>query len=119
MSVLIVEDDPLMALMIRDIVRSLRHIVVGTARDEEQAVRKAEECHPDLIILDMSLESGTGLSALQRIMVKRSVSYFFITADPDCVRAALPAATVIHKPARISEITGEIQRISACLQDNT
>jgi DNA-binding response OmpR family regulator len=63
---LLVEDDPQVATRLR---RDLTEagFVVHEARGEREAVRRAEEIAPDVVILDLDLEDGAGISACRRI----------------------------------------------------
>src|SRR3990170_1832121 len=63
---LLVEDEPQLAAPLR------RHLtragfVVYEARGERDAVRRAEEIAPDVIILDLTLDEGSGTEACRRI----------------------------------------------------
>ena len=63
---LLVEDDPQVAARLR---RDLTQVgfVVYEARGEREAIRRAEEIAPDVVILDLELKDGGGASACRRI----------------------------------------------------
>jgi DNA-binding NarL/FixJ family response regulator len=66
--------------------------VVAEAGDGLEAVQKAKELQPDLILLDIGLPALNGLEAAKRIrQVDPSVKIIFLThiSDKDVVRAAL------------------------------
>jgi DNA-binding NarL/FixJ family response regulator len=42
--------------------------IIGEASDGLEAIRKAEELHPDLIVLDIGLPALNGIQAAQRIL---------------------------------------------------
>jgi len=69
---LLVEDDPQVATRLR---RDLTQggFVVHEARSEREAVRRAEEIAPDVVILDLDVEEGAGVSACRRIRELPSV----------------------------------------------
>ena len=63
---LLVEDDPQVAATLRsNLVRA--GFVVHEAQTERDAVRRVEEVAPDVVILDLALEGGTGAAACRRI----------------------------------------------------
>jgi CheY-like chemotaxis protein len=53
--VLIVEDEEAIALVIRATLKSLGYAVVGAVSSGEQAIEKAIELQPDLILMDILL----------------------------------------------------------------
>lgn len=82
--VLIIEDEPLIALQIEEIVRSLGHNVVGTAATHSQAVALFEAHRPGLVLADIQLADGSsGIDAVNEILAKFSVPVIFITAFPE------------------------------------
>jgi len=82
--VLIIEDEPLIALQIEDIVRSLGHNVVGIAATHSQAVALFDAHRPALVLADIQLADGSsGIDAVNEILEKFSVPVVFITAFPE------------------------------------
>lgn len=68
--------------------------VVGFAADGLEAVQKAEELLPDLILLDVGLPKANGIEAAKQIRArarKSAILFFSDSSDPDVVRAALNA----------------------------
>ena len=66
--------------------------VVGEAADGFEAVQKAEELHPDLILLDIGMPKLNGIEAAHRIsQLVPAVRILFISQDDDAdlVAAAL------------------------------
>jgi CheY-like chemotaxis protein len=57
-SVLIVEDEPLIAMMLEDFLESLGHDVVGTCESVEEAMEKVDLGGFDLAIIDVQLKEG-------------------------------------------------------------
>lgn len=69
-------------------------LVVAEAEDGLEAVQKAKELKPDLILLDIGLPNLDGLEAANRIrQVAPDAAIIFLTqnSDKDVVRAALSA----------------------------
>jgi len=82
--VLIIEDEPLIALQIEEIVRSLGHNVAGIAATHSQAVALFDAHRPNLILADIQLADGSsGIDAVNEILTKFSVPVIFITAFPE------------------------------------
>ena len=84
LNVLIIEDEPLIALQIEEIVTSLGHNPVGTAATHTQAVSLFDQYRPDLVLADIQLADGSsGIDAVNEILEKFTVPVIFITAFPE------------------------------------
>ena len=57
-SILIVEDEPLIAMMLEDFLESLGHDVVGTCESVEEAIARIDAGGFDLAIIDVQLKDG-------------------------------------------------------------
>ena len=83
-SVMIIEDEAIIALHIRSIVEGLGHTVTGVARTRNEAVALAERSRPELVLADISLADGSsGIDAVKDILGAMSVPVIFITAFPE------------------------------------
>ncbi|ADQ45311.1 response regulator receiver modulated CheB methylesterase [Caldicellulosiruptor kronotskyensis 2002] len=70
--VLVVDDSAFMRKKLTEILESDPEIeVIATARDGEDAIRKAEEYLPDVITLDINMPRMDGLTALRILMQKK------------------------------------------------
>jgi CheY-like chemotaxis protein len=83
-SVLIIEDEPLIAMQLEDLVTSLGHTVSGTAATRTQARDAVAEAMPGLVLADIQLADGSsGLDAVDDILSVGSMPVIFITAYPE------------------------------------
>jgi DNA-directed RNA polymerase specialized sigma24 family protein len=83
-SVLIVEDEILIAMELEDVVESLGHQTVGTARTHAEALALAKVKRPGLILADIQLADGSsGLDAVNDMLESFEVPVIFITAYPE------------------------------------
>ena len=99
--VLIIEDEPIIAMDIEELVANCGHRVVGVASTEAEAVAIAERTRPGLILADINLgHGGDGTSAVSRIMRSHYAPVIFVTAYPERLLTgeALEPAFVITKP---------------------
>jgi DNA-directed RNA polymerase specialized sigma24 family protein len=82
--VLIIEDEPMIALDLEGIVEGLGHDVIAVARTHADAVRAAQRETPGLVLADIQLADGSsGLDAVNQMLQAFSVPVIFITAYPD------------------------------------
>jgi CheY-like chemotaxis protein len=99
--VLIIEDEPIIALDIQELVERCGHSVVGIAATEAEAVAIAEAERPGLVLADINLGAGgDGASAVARILKHLTAPVIFVTAYPERLLTgeALEPAFVITKP---------------------
>lgn len=99
--VLIIEDEPVIAMDIEELVRSCGHRVVGVAATEAEAEAIAARSPPGLILADINLGAGgDGSNAVARIMLRHRVPVIFVTAYPERLLTGQEAepAYVITKP---------------------
>lgn len=82
--VLIIEDEPLIALDIETLVQELGHTVTGIARTHQEAVRLAFGNPPGIVLADIQLADGSsGVDAVNEILPSINVPVIFITAFPE------------------------------------
>ncbi|MFO1074623.1 MAG: response regulator [Geminicoccaceae bacterium] len=108
--VLVVEDEPAIALELRDMLLRLGHDVCGLAVDTAEAIGLASEHAPDLVLMDITLRRGDdGITAAAAIKAAMPVQVVFATAygyDP-AIRArmaATGASAVLVKPILLREL---------------
>jgi CheY-like chemotaxis protein len=82
--VMIIEDEPIIAMDLEALLESLGHRVTGIARTEQEALRLATAKPPSLILADIQLADGSsGIDAVNRILQNIAVPVIFITAFPE------------------------------------
>ena len=83
-SVLIIEDEPLIAMQLEGLVTALGHTVSGTAATRTQARAAVAEAMPGLVLADIQLADGSsGLDAVDDILGVGTMPVIFITAYPE------------------------------------
>ena len=82
--VLIIEDEPIIALDLENLVSELGHKVVAVAATKDDAVAKARSERPGLVLADINLgEGGSGIDAVSEILSSFDIPVIFITAYPE------------------------------------
>jgi DNA-directed RNA polymerase specialized sigma24 family protein/CheY-like chemotaxis protein len=82
--ILIIEDEPMIAMDLRSIVDELGHQVTAVARTHSDALAAAKREKPGLVLADIQLADGSsGLEAVNEMLKGFSVPVVFITAYPD------------------------------------
>ena len=104
-SILIVEDEPLIAMMLEDFLDSLGHRVVGTAETVAEAIARAEAGGFDVAIVDVHLRGGETVWPVADCLTDKGVPFVLATGghiDPPPARHA--RVPVLTKPYTIDAI---------------
>ncbi len=99
--ILVIEDEPIIALDLKRLVEACGHRVVGLAASEADALRQAEAKRPGLILADINLgRGGDGSVAVAKIQRDMTVPVIFVTAYPERLLTAegIEPAFIISKP---------------------
>lgn len=82
--VLIIEDEPLIAIDLESLVEGLGHTVTAVARTHREALDAVKSRKPGLILADIQLADGSsGLDAVNDLLADLDVPVIFITAYPE------------------------------------
>ena len=84
LTVMIVEDNLMLADLLEEILVSHGHRVCGIARTRSEAFALAKAERPELVLADISLADGSsGIDAVVDILARMDVPVIFITAFPE------------------------------------
>ena len=113
-SILIVEDEHIAALDLRELLESFGYRVMGIASSGENAVMMADAEVPDLILMDIHLSGViSGIEAAEKILSLHSVPIIYVTAyaDPGLVERAKKTRPYVYiiKPYDERGIRTEIE----------
>jgi CheY-like chemotaxis protein len=99
--VLIIEDEPVIAMDIAGIVESLGHEVIGVAGRQAEAVELARKHQPGLVLADVQLQDGdSGIVTVQEIMQSMDAPVIFVTGFPERLLTGdrVEPAFIVTKP---------------------
>jgi CheY-like chemotaxis protein len=108
--ILVVEDDFWIGTLLAEMLEEMGHDVISVEATEADAVAAAIRCKPDLMIVDVRLGDGSGVSAVEEILRARPVPYLFVSGDISMAQALSPGEVFILKPFREADITRAIER---------
>lgn len=117
--VLVVDDHPLFRNGISSLLGTVPDTeVIGTAADGDEAVGKALELRPDVVLMDLNLPTTPGLEATRRIVAAApevAVLVLTMLADDATVVAALRvgARGYVLKDAGQDEVLAAIRTVAA------
>lgn len=103
--ILIVEDEILIAEDLRLVLQRMGYQVVGTASSGVEAIGKADQLHPNLVLMDVRLQGAmNGIETARQIRKTANVPIIYVTAhaavlasleeDDGCIRLAKPFSPV-------------------------
>lgn len=113
-SLLIVEDEQIVALSLKIELESLGYEIVGIANSEDEALALFTEKNPDLVLMDINLESGgSGINAAKKINTIKNIPIIYVTAyaNDDIIESANSANPIgyIVKPYNLREVRAVIE----------
>jgi CheY-like chemotaxis protein len=83
-SVLIIEDEPVISMDLANIVEEMGHHVCATATTRREAVAAAQATKPGLVLADIQLaDNSSGIDAVNEILTQITAPVIFITAYPE------------------------------------
>ena len=108
--VLVVEDNAMIGILLAEMLEEMGHEVCAIESTEAGAVAAAIRCHPQLMIVDVGLGGGSGVTAVDEIFRTGAVPHVFISGDISRIKVLRPSAIALQKPFREPELVRAIQR---------
>ena len=82
--ILVVEDEHIVSMGIRIMLKNLGYAVTGIASSGEEAISMAESTRPDLVLMDIMLKGNlNGIEASKEIITRLDIPVLYLTACSD------------------------------------
>ncbi len=112
--ILVVEDEKIVARDIKNRLKSLGYTVPAIVSSGEEAIKKAEEIRPDLVLMDIVLKGKIdGIKAAKEIYSRFNIPVVYLTAysDQETIKRVKKTEPFgyIHKPFEIKEIRSTVE----------
>jgi DNA-binding NarL/FixJ family response regulator len=108
LNILIAEDEPLVSEMIKGILKELKYVVIGQARNGRQAIAMTENLKPDAVLMDIQMPDMDGLEATMHIYKACPTPVVILTAydSPDLILQAseVGVGAYLLKPPKAREV---------------
>ena len=112
--VLIIEDEPLVAMDLEALLSSEGATSFAFAASQDDAVAEAAAHRPAIIMSDVNLLEGTGPLAVAAIVnCLGPIPVIFITATPEACSPCDPATTILPKPFDRPAVARAFRRLAA------
>ena len=111
MRILVVEDEPVVAMCLEDILEGLGCVTIGPASRLAEGLALAEASGLDAAILDINLGGGDRSIAIAETLRRRHVPFVFASgygAPPEGFGETTP---LIEKPHREAEVVGALRAL--------
>lgn len=121
--ILLVDDESIIRLDLREMLKEHGHEIVGEGADGEQAIELARKLDPDLIVMDIKMPKMDGLEAIGHINQHRRIPTIMLTAysQPELVEKAveLGVFAFLVKPIKEHDILPTIEVVLARADEMT
>ncbi len=103
--ILVVEDEPIIAMELQSVFEDKGAVVVGPARTLEAALRHAGKAQISAAVLDLRL-GPEPIAPVARLLRARDIPFLFYSGQPrnDPLRAEWPEALFLSKPATTHQL---------------
>ena len=118
--VMVVDDQAAVCEVVADTIQYAGHEIVGTAKDGMEAVERAKELKPDLVVMDISMPRMNGVEAMKAILAAGSAKRVLlmsgeyrslgVTRD-EMMRHG--ASAFMEKPFNVTELFDMLDRWAA------
>lgn len=109
--ILVVEDEPIVAIALQDMLEDLGYAVVGPAFRVAPALAMAADEEIDAAILDVNMGDGDSYCVAERLRA-RGIPYLFATGyGREGLEPGHEEAAVLRKPYREAQIDAELKRL--------
>ena len=113
-SVMIIEDEAIIAMDIESIVAEMGHRITGIARTRDEAVKLGRTDPPDLILADIQLaDNSSGIDAVNDLLAELDMRpVIFITAFPERLLTGdkPEPAFLISKPYSVDQVVSAVSQ---------
>lgn len=119
MRILVVEDEPLIAMWTQAILQDAGYNVIGVARSNADAMAVVQKCKPDLVLMDINLSDGhgVGIDLARRIRQQFGACSLFLSGQSQEARANKDAALgYLAKPWEASTLLASIAAVQQIMR---
>ena len=109
--ILIVDDEPLIAIMVAEWVQDLGHEVAGPCHNAASALAQVEAEPPDAAIVDVKLGSGSGYTVAD-CLAKKKIPFVFATGHAEgSLLPQFSGTPVLVKPYDFEDVGAAIGKM--------
>lgn len=118
-TVLLVEDDALIAIDVESALEERQFVLCGVARTEDRAVELGSNLRPQYAIVDVGLESGNGRNVARALAEQGGTAILMVTSEPANTLHGIGAHAYLGKPYQSSALAGALAAARALARGMT
>lgn len=113
MKILVVEDEPLLAMLLEESLADLGHQAVGSAATVDQALSMLDETDIDCALLDFSLGRDTTSAAVARRLQEAGTPFYYLSGHASLEEYDdTPRAPLLTKPVSMDALRGALSAMN-------
>lgn len=117
MKILVVEDEPLLAMLLEENLADLGHEAVGTAATVDQALLMLDETDVDCALLDFSLGRDTTSAAVARKLQAAGKPFYYLSGHASLEEGDdTPPAPLLTKPVSLDALRGALHAMAPAVR---
>lgn len=110
--ILIVEDEPLISMMLENFLECLDKDIAGTAESVSEAMIIIESAVIDAVILDLNLRGGEKSTPVARELVDRGIPFILASGGGDHLDPIFDGVPMLMKPFTIQSMENALEDLS-------
>lgn len=111
--ILVVEDEPLIALDIQETLERGGAIVIGPTARVVDALTLVEQSRPEAAVLDVCLEDDATTFPVAAWLAEQRIPFIFQTSDPGAIEPAYRNVPMVRKPFQPEQLIAAVIEILA------
>ena len=115
--IVIADDEVDMRDYLQKVLPRWGHLVVGVAENGTQLASECRKTAPDLVITDLKMPDGDGVTAIEEIWRDQQIPVVVISAYPqdipDWLRGHPQLVSVLIKPIKTADLEPVVSRVAA------
>lgn len=112
MRILVVEDEPLLAMLTEECLAELGHEVVGSAANVDQAMAMIDSVELDFALLDFTLADDATSTPVAIRLRAAGIPFFYLTGHRSLpLGGEVPVAPLLTKPFTLNQLDAALRAV--------
>ena len=108
LNILVAEDDAIIGILLAELLAEMGHRVCAVEATVVGAINAAARFKPDLAIVDEMLGEGSGIMAVEAILLSGPIAHIFVSGNASEIRGRHRDAIRLQKPFSEAQLAAAI-----------